>query len=353
MSGSAGARAPLERVDGLIWSGDPALRPPPFVAPRGLRSGHAQTALIAYVPPPRLGEGERLAIPIDGPPGAAIGGRLHRATASSRACVIIVHGIGGTGDDAFVVRTARLALARGLDALRLSMRGGGASEDCGVPGLFHAGLTDDLRRAVGIASERYERVHLVGFSLGGQITLRALGEWGSAAPASVRSIVAVSPPIDLAVGADYAEGLQATPYRKYIVAELTRRYRRACAQMGPRFPVDRVDWVRTIRDYDDAVVAPWFGFASSADYYARVQSKTVLDRIVAPTLIVHADDDPIVPAAPAHELARRGLPNVSVAITLDGGHVGHFAARPAPGDRTRFWAEERAIAWMKRHDGDG
>jgi predicted alpha/beta-fold hydrolase len=70
-------------------------------------------------------------------------------------------------------------------------------------------------------------------------------------------------------------------------------------------------------------------------------------------LIVHADDDPIVPAAPVHAVARACLPNVSVAITLDGGHVGHFAARRCGDDRTRYWAEERAIAWAKRCDSEG
>lgn len=328
----------------MFWSGATAARPPPFVAAPALRSGHAQTSIVPWLPAPAISAGERVAIAVDA--RVTIGGVLHRASPASTDVALIVHGIGGTGDEAFVLRTARGALARGVDALRLSMRGGGASASCGVPGLFHAGLTGDVKAVVAWLAERYARVHVIGFSLGGQIVLRAMGELGDAAPSSLTSVVGVAAPVDLAAGATYAEGAQATPYRIYIVRELKRRYLRACAQMGPRFPPDRVADVRTVRQYDDAVVAPFFGYRDAADYYARVESRAVLARIAAPTLLVHADDDPIVPSLPVHEVARLRLPNVSVVVTLDGGHVGHLGAAPTSGDRTRFWAEERALDWV-------
>ena len=240
-------------------------------------------------------------------------------------------------------RTALLARRRGLDAFRLDLRGAGESAQCGVAPLFHAGLTADVRAAIELLLRRYARVHVVGFSLGGQLALRTLGEWGSDAPASIASLTAISPPIDLRECATFSERRSAALYRVYIVRALKERYRRARGAMGARFTEDLLRRAGTISDYDAAVVAPFFGFRDVDDYYARTSSESVIERITPPTLILHAADDPLVSVEPILRVQRRRLPGIRVVVTERGGHVGFYGRAPAPGDETRFWAEERAI----------
>jgi len=250
-----------------------ALRVPAFLpAPGPLANAHVQTVLVPYLPAPRA-QGERVAIPIE---GGSLAAYLDRATPGrdARACALLIHGIAGTADEPFVLRLSHLLNRRGIDALRIHLRGAGDSTRGGYVPLFHAGLTDDVRAALSLLASRYARVHVVGFSLG--------------------------------------------------------------------FPADLLRDARTIRDFDDAVVAPLFGFRNARDYYTRVSAQDVLHRIAVPTLILHAEDDPLVPAAPLHDVARLALPNVRVEVTAWGGHVGFLGRAPAATDETRYWAEQRA-----------
>ncbi len=312
---------------------------PPFVPPRALAGAHLQTLVPPYLPYGSGDLGEPIRLPIE---GGALSGRLHRS-GKARGVVLVLHGIVGTADEPYAVRVARRAAQRGLDAVRLSLRGAGLSHDCGHAPLYHAGLTCDLRDVVAHLLERWSAVHLVGFSLGGHLVLRALGEWGRDAPDGLASATTISPPVDLAEGATFAERPAATPYRVYIVRLLKERYLRARHAM-PGHPHERVrlEAIRTIRAYDAAVVAPWFGFRDVDDYDARASAASVLDRIARPTLILHAVDDPLVPVDPVLRAATRS-PYLRVHTPARGGHVGFLGARPSPGDASRFWAEERAV----------
>ncbi len=313
---------------------------PPYVPPAWLANGHLQTVMVPYFavdPGPR---GTLVSISIE---GGALRGRLHVAGPGARACVLVLHGIAGTASEPFVMRTAHEAVRHGIDALRLDLRGTGESSAPGPAGLWHAGLTADVRAAIAWLATRYSRVHVVGFSLGGQLALRTAGEWGSDAPRELASVTAISPPVDLAASARFAEEPLARLYILYFLRTLRARYAAARALMGPRFEPGVLRGVTTIRGYDAAVVAPFFGYRDVDDYYARASSLPVLDAISVPTLIVHAHDDPVVPSAPLVQYAKRARKNVRVVLTDHGGHVAFLAARAAPGDRTRFWAEHRAI----------
>jgi len=315
------------------------LHVPPFVPHPWLVSGHAQTIIVPWLRAPKTGEGERVSVPIR---GGALSGRLHRVR-GARGCVLVLHGIAGTAREPFVVRTARLANQRGLDALRLDLRGSGESASCGAAPLYHAGLTDDVRAALSLLCARYPRVHAVGFSLGGQLVLRTLGEWADDAPKELASATAISPPVHLAECAKFSERPSAAAYRVYILRELKARYLAALPSLGERFHPRSARHATTIREYDAAVVAPHFGFRDVDEYYEKSSAEPLVERIARPSLVVHAADDPLVSVEPSLRVQRRRLSNVRVVVTDHGGHVGFFGGRPAPGDATRFWAEERAI----------
>jgi hypothetical protein len=184
-------------------------------------------------------------------------------------------------------------------------------------------------------------VHVLGFSLGGQLVLRALGEWGDSAPSQLSSCIAISPPVSLAEAAAFSERPSARAYSQYILNRLKERYQRAKSLMGPRFTSNRVHGVKTIREFDGEVIAPYFGFRDAQDYYARSSADPVLEKIAVPTLIIQAGDDPLVPSGPVARLIDRKLSNVRVVIPPRGGHIAFFQPNPAR-DASRFWAEQCA-----------
>lgn len=321
--------------DHLRWLHE--LPVPPFVPHRALSNGHLQTVALPFVRPPDAAPGERIEIPVD---GGHLVGRLDTQP-GARGVALVLHGINGTSAESFVLRMARKLQRKGFDTLRLNLRGAGESMET-ASGIVHSGLTDDLRAAVDFALARYDKVAMVGFSLGGQILLRAVGEWGSSPPPAMRMAVAISPPIDLVRCSAFAERVSASVYRWFIVAKLRRRYERLTHMMPAGFTRDRVRGVRTIRHFDEAVIAPLHGFRDANDYYERSSASTVLPHAAVPTAIIHAADDPLVPIGPVIDAQRVASAYVRFILTEGGGHVGFLGQSPCEGDDDRFWAECRA-----------
>lgn len=314
---------------------------PDFVPAAFVPTGHLQT-LAAIWPRTIALASEPVRIPVE---DGVLFAQWTPPASAAQGAALILHGIGGDGDETFVRGTAAALVRRGLGALRIDLRGAGRSRELsGIP-LFHAGRTDDVRAALGWLSERVARTHLVGFSLGGQLVLRTAGELGTSAPASLRSITAISPPLDLAASARFTESALGTPYRKFIVAGLIARTRPVASRLPPGVTLEPRK-IKTIRDYDDRIVARCYGFRDADDYYARCASMHVVKDIASPTLVLHADDDPVVPVGPVERLT--GLSNIRVLRTRRGGHCG-YVGRARAGE-TRFWADERAAEWARAHD---
>jgi predicted alpha/beta-fold hydrolase len=158
----------------------------------------------------------------------------------------------------------------------------------------------------------------------------------------MKMVVSISAPIDLVRCSAFAERPSATVYRWFIVAKLRGRYGRVCASMPPEFTPERMRGVRTIRHFDEAVIAPLHGFRDADEYYRQASASLVLPHARVPTAIVHACDDPLVPVAPVLDARAVASRYVRFILTERGGHVGFLGARAAPGDDDRFWAECRA-----------
>ena len=114
-------------------------------------------------------------------------------------------------------------------------------------------------------------------------------------------------------------------YQWNFVRGLKARMRRKDACFPGRFAIDRLDAIRTVREFDEVYTAPHFGFANASDYYHRASAMRVIDRIRVPALIITAEDDPFVPSPPFREPAVTSNPNIRVVITRHGGHCGFLA----------------------------
>jgi predicted alpha/beta-fold hydrolase len=281
-------------------------------------------------------------------PDARVLAHVHWQPARREAPTLLaLHGLEGSSSAHYMVGLADKAFARGFNVVRLNQRNCGGTEILSA-GLYHSGLTADpiavLRELA--ATEGLTRFGVVGYSLGGNLTLKLAGEAG-ADPALVpglRAVCAVSPTMDLALCVDALERRANAVYQWNFMRNLKARMRRKAAAWPGRFDTAPLARLRTVRGFDDVYTAPHHGFAGAADYYHRASALRVVDRIRVPALVVASDNDPFVP----HEQFTRpevtGNPNVRVVITRDGGHCG-FLSEGAPGF-DGYWAERAAVEFL-------
>ncbi|HEX8160448.1 MAG TPA: alpha/beta fold hydrolase [Pyrinomonadaceae bacterium] len=323
----------------------------PFTAHRLFQSGHAQT-LAAYAFPrrarllreaaadePRLFETEA---------NVSVLVRCRwQARRESAPTLLLVHGLEGSSESTYVLGTAEKAHRAGFNALRMNIRSCGDTQHLS-PTLYHSGLTHDLRAVVEqlSARDRLAEIFLAGFSLGGNQCLKLAGEWGAGAPRALKGVCAVSPSLDLSTCADAISRRQNFLYSRKFIRSLKRRMGRAAELYPERYDTARLKFVRTIRDFDSHYTAPHAGFRDADDYYARSSALQFVPSIRVPTLVVHAEDDPLVPFDSFRGPALGANPCVVFLATRRGGHVGFLADGGARGE-DRFWAENRVVEFCR------
>lgn len=257
--------------------------------------------------------------------------------------VLVLHGLEGSSKAGYVAATIRAAAARGWGAVALNFRSC-SGEPNRRPRFYHSGETGDARFVLERLRAEVRGPWLgVGFSLGGNVLLRLLAETGAECP--LTAAAAVSVPFDLhrcARALDRPGFGWAALYRGVFLRSLKRKAIEKARCHPGLLDEARIRAVRGIEAYDDAVTAPLHGWASAADYYAACSSGPALARIARPTLLISAEDDPIAPPStlPADVVENAHL---TVVRTARGGHVGFVEGSLL---RPRFWAEERAVAFL-------
>jgi uncharacterized protein len=229
--------------------------------------------------------------------------------------LVLVHGLRGGIDSHYMVRGATAAEADGLSCLRLNLRG----SDRRGEDYYHAGLTVDLHAALASPEvARYRRIWMLGYSLGGHVVLRLATE-----PADPRlaAVAAVCAPVDLALSVVEIDSPGFVIYRRYLLGSLADIYRSVAARRPVHYPVERLGEIRTIREWDNRIVAPRHGFADAADYYARMSVAPRLPELRVPALLLNSECDPMVPA----RAVRPALDRASPLLRVDWARGGHVA----------------------------
>lgn len=277
-------------------------------------------AALAYFRPPAAPPSEPFRLVIEDPTVGAIAlsGALH-APPAARKLFVALHGLGGSAESSYMRNFATAAVGAGHACLRLNHRGAERT----AQDYYHAGLTVDLESVLAaVELARFERVAVVGFSLGGHVALRYAAERPGTTDPRLAGVAAVCAPLDLDRGASALDEPSSWLYRRYILPGL-QRHIDAVEKLRP-VPVDRARRarVRGIREWDDLVVAPRWGFASAEDYYARASVAPILDRIALPAWIIESENDPMVPVWTLQDALGRVSPTTEVSWTPRGGHVG-------------------------------
>jgi uncharacterized protein len=245
----------------------------------------------------------------------------------SSRLLIITHGLEGSSRSPYSYRMTRAANAAGWDVLAWNFRGCGGRPNRYLRS-YHSGFTDDLDLIIqhltkeeGGKKAHYQTISLVGFSVGGNIVLKYLGERESALPSQLTSAVAISTPCDLEDAATTLQRMKRRPYLWYFLYS----FRRKLTEKRPLFPEElRPDFFRGIKDFytlDQRYTAPLFGFRSVEHYWESASSKPYVSRIKIPTLILTAQDDPFFTKAciPYEEAASNSL--ITLDVPSSGGHV--------------------------------
>ncbi|MBJ6759676.1 hydrolase [Myxococcaceae bacterium JPH2] len=316
----------------------------PFVPASGLSNTHAQTIYASlvrptHVPPLRR---ERRELPdgdfvdldtFDGARGAP-----H---------VVVLHGLEGSSRAGYVTEVLRGAAKRGWGATALNFRSC-SGEPNRLARSYHSGEIGDALTIIQDARTRATGPLLaVAFSLGANVLCRLLEELGDDSP--VDAATAISAPYDLDACCRKLDG--GGPfhliYRQRFLNTLKVKARDKLRRFPGAFDGRAMEAARTIRGFDDAVTSVLHGFRDAAHYYAEASSGPRLHAIRRPTLLLSAEDDPML-ESPVIPLQARDNPHLSVALTRTGGHVGFVGGSPW---RPRFWAEAQAFAFFESQLG--
>jgi predicted alpha/beta-fold hydrolase len=317
---------------------------PPFRPHPLIRGGHAQTVagvwwpgrLRPYAAAPhqvRLDDGDIVVLHDDKPAAWTAGGPV----------ALLVHGLAGCHLSPYMVRIAEKLNAAGVRSFRLDLR------DCGAgQGLarqpYHAGRSDDvlaaLRAVTALCAD--SDISLVGFSLGGNLVLKLLGETPDALPSRLARAMAVNPAIDLAACAQAMQARLARHYDRHLVGLLWRRLQRRSAELGGAPLCDFSRTPRALIEFDELFTARAAGFESAQHYYARSSAAQFLPNIRVPTLVLTAQDDPMVPG---HIFQRVNCSlSVTIHVAEGGGHLGYIGRRGVDPDRR--WMDWRVVEWV-------
>jgi predicted alpha/beta-fold hydrolase len=251
--------------------------------------------------------------------------------------VLVLHGLEGSLESHYagglLARLAREGYHAGLLYFR-----GRSGEPNRLPRSYHSGDTADLDYVVRSlrCAEPERKLALVGFSLGGNVLLKWLGEQRCKAP--VATAIAISVPFDLARAARRLERGLSRLYRDHLLRRLREAVIVKSKRHEPPLPLQELKRLRSFHAFDDAITAPLHGFAGVDDYYARSSCKPFLSAICIPTLILQARDDPFLPADALPEESDLS-PAVTLELAAHGGHVGFVSGRnPAT---PVYWLEQR------------
>ena len=257
--------------------------------------------------------------------------------------VILSHGLEGNSKRPYMTGMARAFDRAGYDVMAWNYRGCGEEMNKQLR-FYHSGATDDLALIIDHALNKgYEQVHLVGFSLGGNITLKYLGETGSAAQGRITSAVVFSVPLNLHTSCIQISRPSNFMYAQRFLNNLKEKIRTKARLIPNQLDTSLLGNIKTLIEFDDHYTAPLHGFINAIHYYESCSSINFVQDIAVPTLIVNAANDPFLSddCYPAGMLSHHAV--VSFQSPKRGGHVG-FTEFNKEG---LFWSEKRAVSFVK------
>ncbi|MGF1579005.1 MAG: YheT family hydrolase [Gemmataceae bacterium] len=313
-------------------------RPIPF-----LGNPHVQTLLGTVLPEPQIAwPTTEWIVPLPDGDHVIIYDNRPYGWVNGTPIVVILHGLGGSHQSNYCVRTAKQLLPHGYRVVRMDMRGGGRGIYF-ARRIYNAGLTSDIHFLLDqfLRESPKSPVVLVGFSLGGNVAAKTVGEMSHKPHPNVTALVAANAPIDLAACSALLGKRENKFYDDYfgkvLLSHVTRHQK-----LFPDLPPVRFPKQLSLKAFDDVYTAPRGGYANAEDYYQRSSAFPLIEHIPVPTLLVTARDDPFIDVHAYEALSPR--PTLNVRITEKGGHLGFLGFNGKWGYR---WLEPQIVEWIR------
>lgn len=320
----------------------PILPQPPYFMPFPFTNGHVQTLYptLFRTPPQTSPRFER----IDTPDDDFLDLDWHTAPGPTRRAAIVTHGLEGNSRKKYPLAMAAALTQGGWDVVCRNLRG--CTEPNRTIFSYHSGETEDLHTVIRhvLATDRYDEIALIGFSLGGNQTLKYLGEEPGRVPAEVTQAVVYSVPCDLAGCADVLDMPSRRIYMEYFMRGLKQKTRAKAALFPGQIDITGLSRITSFWEYDDRFTGPIHGFEGASDYYEQSSSLQFLSAIRVRTLLVSATNDVfLTPSCYPTDVARHNR-HLFLEMPATGGHVGFVQFS---GDKL-YWSERRAVDFLEK-----
>jgi predicted alpha/beta-fold hydrolase len=236
----------------------------------------------------------------------------------------------------------------------MNMRNCGGTEAL-TPTLYHGNMHEDVRRVAAAALDlpRVRRLVLTGYSMGGNLVLNTLAAWGARTPPEIAGAIVVCPTMDVDRSVAMIDGPGCAAYQRFLLTGLRRLYRRKSFLFGEaRYPMSRLRRVTSMRTFDQWISVPMAGFADVDEFYRWVSSGPRLGAVTVPTLVVHAEDDPVVDVTPETRARIEGNPSIALVESPRGGHCG-FLELPSRRRAGGRWAPHHVARFAAACAGVG
>ena len=336
----------LSSTAGPVHSFQQLLKDRSFRPPFWLRGAHRQT-LVASLKKREFSWGWQHSrehfVDLQGGAGVRLVGIWRDARLPT---VVVVHGTGGSSDSTYMKGLSHKAYREGWNAVLPNLYN--TNRAIARPKVFHSGSSREIDEILQqlILKYQVEKIYLAGVSMGGNILLKLLGEWGRSYPHQVKAAAVISPLVDLRASWKLLERPSNWVLQHHMVTHLKRRVRQGVPSLDGFVDRKAFSRVRTFRHFDEVYTAPLAGYRDALDYYEKASALPHLKNIQLPTLLIHSLDDPVIPAEPLQAPEVHSNPSLEVVLTQRGGHVG-FMEKGGQGDLDRFWAENRVIDFFR------
>ncbi len=258
-----------------------------------------------------------------------------------RKLVIISHGLEGSSESTYVRGIVKSANLVGFDALAWNYRGC-SGEINNLSTAYHSGATDDLDWVIQHIEKQYDyqTIYLIGYSLGGNLTLKYLGEGRQLSPL-IKKAAVMSVPCNLASCAENFKTGFTRIYQHRFLQTLKEKTRIKSLRSPHLFDQAAIEKINTIVDFDDLITGPYHGFQNAADYYAKCRSDQFIPDITIPTLLINAKNDPFLTRFCFPYTEASQSKHVFLEAPDEGGHVGFYA----PGGNM-YWSDKRILQFL-------
>lgn len=265
----------------------------------------------------------------------------------SQKLAILSHGLGADSYRPYITGMVRSLNQKGFDALAWNFRGFSGAPNK-TPRMTHAGATHDLDAVVqhALSLKKYKAIVLVGFSLGGNITLKYLGEQGKAIDPQIVKAVTFSVPVNLKACSEHISRFSNKIYLMHFMTLLRKHIQNKSKALPHKMNTRGLVKMNSLKHFDEHYVVPFHGFKDAEDYWKQSSCDRYLENIKVPTLLINAKDDPFLPPE-CFPLKKAKLnPNLYLEIPERGGHVGFVSLNW----KNEYWSEKRALDFIQNSD---